>query len=97
MSDMPDLIPSEIPVQPATDIALRQLRAENDALTLAVANLRDTLKSIEQVAFDTRTPEVYRLNRILFLSREGLAVGRGVQKRTVTDRIRAWWQTHRAR
>ena len=94
---MPDMILTEIPVPPATDVALRQLRAENDALTLAVANLRATLKSIGQVAFDSRTPEVYRLNRVLFLSREGLAVGRGVQRRTCRDRIRAWWQTHRAR
>ena len=92
---MPDL--AEIPLSPAVDLALRNLRADNDQLLLVVASLRATLVECGRIAIDASQTEIYRLSRIATLAHTGIVASRGVERRTWRDRLAAWWMTRRAR
>ena len=85
------------PVSPAVDLALRNLRADNDQLLLVAASLRATLLECGRIAIDAQQTEINRLSRIATLVHTGIVASRGVERRTWRDRLAAWWQTRRAR
>ena len=91
---MPDL--AEIPVSPAVDLALRNLRRDNERLFLVVASLRSMLLECGRIATDAQETEIYRLSRIAALSHAGIVASRGVERQTWRDRLGAWWQTRGA-
>ena len=88
---------AEVPMDPATDKALQLLRRDRDKLILAVASLRSAILTIGKIAIDAQHTPIYRLSRIASLCLTTIRAGRGIEKRTTLDMIRAWWQTHRAR
>ena len=94
---MGEMLPLEVPMDPATDEAIRRLRRDRDELILAVASLRSAILTVGKIAIDSKHTEIYRLSRIASLCMTTIRAGRGVERRTTLDMIRAWWQTHRAR
>ena len=92
---MPDL--TEVPMSPAVDLALRNLRADNDQLLLVAASLRATLLECGRLAVDVQETPIYRLSRIATLVHTGIVASRGVERRTWRDRLAAWWQVRRTR